>query len=350
MNELTYKKQIEKIIDGINILSYATYEVLGSKKFVKNQTPYSNFSGDFKSFGSNTVIDKSKQRQNLVNAITNTVYTNFYCGVSVENDIQALPSKTEREEYMNQLSEANKSEGGIDYNWTIYNIDPSGNAFVKKNEELRWLQPNGYQYQNPHQKQPILHTKVNITKTKESKSIQPVFYHVFSNEMFPQESELCRIYWNIKFEGANSLIEQLTSTLNDYKIPFQFKCLNHPELYVRSDSAVLYIDKKHLSILLILLKAVIAQVEDFLVDQIPMFTYKLHKGVGYAEDPGKGMSFGMSRSMVIAESLVDSFVSKKNEEDATQSVFNALKEKGISLDRIHLNNQTILTPNFPNYE
>lgn len=351
MKNTVYTTQIKKITNAIEITSLNTYKVYEEEEYVKNQIPYQTFAEDFKSFGSNATVDAQQQRINLINALTNTIYAKFYCGIKNGNHTSKIPPKAEREAFMNELSKANTSENGFDYNWNIYNIDATtGSTFVQKNGELRWLQPNTYQFANPQQKQPAINTKVGIVRQKENRNLQPVFYHVFSNEMFPQEVELGRFYWNITPEGASILVNLLTTTLNEYKIPFQFKCLNHPELYVRTDAAVLYLSKNHVQLVSMILKSVIPNLESYLVDEIPMFTKHVFKGVGYAEDPGKGQSFGMSRSSTIAEALVDAFLQEKNEKETFENVINFLSRKGMTLDRLHLNKHTTLTPTFPSYE
>ncbi|MEM6718589.1 MAG: T3SS effector HopA1 family protein [Bacteroidota bacterium] len=351
MKDNTYTTQIQQIIEAIQITSLTTFKVHGEEEYVQNQMPYQTFAEDFKSFGSNTTVDSQQQRTNLINALTNTIYAKFYCGIKKGNHTSKIPPKAARDEFMNQLSQANTSINGLDYHWNIYNIDTkTGNAYIQKNGELRWLQPNSFQFVNPQQTQAAVNTKVNLVRQKENRNLQPVFYHVFGNEMFPQEIEIGRIYWNIKPEGTAQLINLLTTTLNDYKIPFQFKCLNHPELYVRTDAAVLYLNKKHMQVVSIILNSVIPNLEPYLVDEIPMFTKQLFKGVGYAEDPGKGQSFGMSRSATIATALVEAFQHEQNATQTFDTVINALSRKGMSLDRLHLNKHTALTPTFPNYE
>ena len=351
MTNTIYTQQIEHIVNAITITSLSTFKVHEEEEYVQHQAPYQAFADDFKSFGSNTTVDTQQQRINLINAVTNTIYARFYCAIKDGDHTSKIPPKDERNSFMNELSKANTSSGGLDYNWNIYNIDQkTGGVYIQKNDELRWLAPKSYQFANPQQKQPAINTKVHLHKQKESRDIQPVFYHVFSDELFPQEAEIARFYWNVTAEGANKLIHSLTTTLNDYNIPFQFKCLNHPALYVRSDSAVLYIDKKHVHIVSIILKSVIPALEVYLLDEIPMFTKKLHKGVGFAEDPGKGQSFGMSRSSAIAEALVDAFIQQKDAQQTLNDVIHFLAQKGMTTDRLHLNKHTALTPTFPSYD
>lgn len=350
MKRSKYQQQIEAIVNGIEIETVNRFTILGKETFVKHQMPYQNYAKALHSFGGNNTIDTIQQRQNLTQTLTHSIYSQFYCGITAENISEKLPVKAARDVFMEQLSSVNTTQEKPDYNWTIYSIDQTGNAFVKKGEELRWLQPNGYQFQDPNQKECKVNTKVNLIKTKEDKNLQPVFYHVFSEEVFPQEVEMARIYWNIQPEGAAELIELLTKALNNYKIPFQFKCLNHPELFVRTDAAVLYLAKKHVPIVSIILQPVITEIQKHLKEEVPMFTLQIAKGVGYAEDPGKGMSFGMSRASVIAEAIVDGFFRKEKINQRVTTVINHLKQKGMEINRLHLNKHTIVTPNFPSYE
>lgn len=350
MEKSRYKQQIEAIANGIEIHTVNRFTILGKQEFVKHQMPYQNYAKDLNSFGDNSGIDIHQQKQNLIQTLTHSIYSQFYCGIAAEDLSEKLPVKSARDIFMEELSHVNTTPEKPDYNWTIYSIDQTGNAFVKKGEELRWLQPNGYQFQDPNQKECKVNTKVNLIKPKENKDLQPVFYHVFSEEIFPQEAEMARIYWNIHPEGAAELIAHLTKTLNAYKIPFQFKCLNHPELFVRTDAAVLYLDKKHVPIVSIILKPVIDGVRNYLKEEVPMFTLPIAKGVGYAEDPGRGMSFGMSRATAIAEALADAFFRKANTKEKIDTVIDHLERKGMVIDRLHLNKHTVLTPNFPSYE
>ena len=182
MKNNTYTQQVQQIIDAIEITSLATFKVHGEEEYVQNQLPYQTFAEDFKSFGSNDTVDAQQQRTNLINTLTNTIYSKFYCGIKNGDHTSKIPPKIEREAFMEQLSQANTTTNGLDYHWNIYNIDSkTGSAYIQKNEELRWLQPNSFQFVNPQQKQAAVNTKVNIIRQKENKNLQPVFYHVFSN-------------------------------------------------------------------------------------------------------------------------------------------------------------------------
>ena len=182
---MKYKEQVESIVNGIHILTKKSYEVEGQAKYVRNQTPFSKYSGDLKDFGSNQVNDSNTERQNLIQHLINTIYSKYYCGISGDVSKHKTPSKSEQQRFMYSLSEANTTKGGYDVNWKIYSVDASsGNAFVQKGAELRWLQPKTYTYYNPQQKKHEVNTFVNIHKPRDSRTIQTVFYHVLVTRYF----------------------------------------------------------------------------------------------------------------------------------------------------------------------
>lgn len=339
--------QIKEVVANISIASLQKFIINGEAHQVYFQQAYQDFTEDLKAFGSNKSIDETLLKQRLQEQLTQKIYSRFYCGLSKDNDRIDLPSKSEREAFMEELSKANTTKETLDHNWLVYAIDPTGNVYIKKNETLRWLDPNKFEFADKNQKQLAQNTYVHLKKERENRSIQPVFYHAFSDEIFPQDATLVRIYWNIDPAGITKLVEKLTSVLNDYQIPFQFKCLNHPELYVRNDSAVLYLDKKHLDIVSLLLPYIIADVKPYLKNALPWFTKTITKGVSFAEDPGKGQSFGMSRAAVIAEALIIAYEANLTNDKTFDFTLKHMTKKGFNINNLYLNSHTAKTPQFP---
>lgn len=339
--------QIKEIVANISIMSLQKFKVNDEEHQVYYQQAYQDFTEDLSVFGRNNSIDETLLKHRLQEQLTQKIYSRFYCGLSENNDSIDLPSKSEREAFMEQLSKANTTKETLDHNWLVYAIDPTGNTYIKKNEALRWLDPNKFEFADRNQKQIAQNTYVHLKKERENKHIQPVFYHAFSDEIFPQDATLVRIYWNIDPEGITKLVERLTTILNDYQIPFQFKCLNHPKLYVRNDSAVLYLDKKYLDIVSLLLPYIITDVKTYLKSTLPWFTKAITKGVSFAEDPGKGQSFGMSRAAVIAEALIMAYEATLTKDKTFDFTLKHLAKKGFNVNNLYLNSHTARTPQFP---
>lgn len=109
-------------------------------------------------------------------------------------------------------------------------------------------------------------------------------------------------------------------------------------LYNRRDAAVLYIQKRYLSMLEEILPAVIAEIKPYLQDDVPLFTYMLAPGVGFAESPVDGDSFGLTRMRMVASGLI-SALDKQYKQPAQQlsEIITAFAQQGISAEAPYLN-------------
>ncbi len=334
-----HEQQLMNILEKVKIIDNHNYEIAGKKIPVYQQQPKFEYIGDLALFGKNEEQDPIHQKKALIQHLTNALYSNFYCEIPDEAVHLKLPSVKERNEFMNQLSKANYSTQQPDPNWRVYSVQPNGSGFAEKNGQLRPVQPNTY-VPNPYQSQLTVNQTIHFYRQKENRIVQPVFYHVHGNEYLAPDSNMIRIYWNIQPKGAALLIEQITKLLNDYRIPFNFKCLNHPDLFNRSDSAVLYFDKTDLSIINSILPIIIQAVQPYLKREVPLFTDILHPGVSRAEDPGDGQSFGMSRCKIIAEALVTLSKLKLSKKKKFESLCQALLKKGINPQQMSINPHT----------
>lgn len=337
--QTSHEQQVKTILDSVAIKNYTTYSVKGKEFNIYQQQPYTNYTGSLAEFGKNEQDQNKNKKQTLISHLTNQIYSQFYCHLPTNANLNQIPSKKDRNIFMEKLSQSNYSSTQPDRSWLVYSVDKKGNAFARKNDELRPVRPNTY-IPNPQQPKLVVNQTVDFYRNRENREAQSVFYYVYSDEYFSHDCNIIRIYWNITPQGAPLLVEQITKILNGYRIPFSFKCLNHPQLYKRSDSAVLYFNKDHLKIVSDLVDYIVKVVEPFLKKQIPMFTMPLAKGVSRAEDPGNGSSFGMSRSQAIAESIVDAFeegITILDREEFTQKY---LKNKGINPKNMSINPHT----------
>ena len=338
----SHESQLATLLDEVNIDSDCSYTISGESIFVSKQTPYQNYNKDFSNFGDNQCADKQMLKEQLLQHLTQTLYSQYYCGISKEFAHNKLPAKKQRDAFMNEISQFNASTNELDKNWKVYAVDGQGNAFAEKNGNLRQVLPNSYA-KNSQQLQDVLtvNQTVDFYRQRENKENQAVFYYVFGNEYMTNDCQMMRVYWNVSAKGAGQLIKEITIKLNEYKVPFQFKCLNHPELYFRNDSAVLYFDKTQLTIVSMLIKPIIKSIKPYLVDKIPLFTDKLATGVALAEDPGQGQSFGMSRAILIAEALLVAYEENlSNKNNRNKRVKKYLIDKGVNLQNMALNPHT----------
>lgn len=332
MDKEYFKKEIATIANGLQIIDNKRFISNGEEKHVYHQQAYFNPTTPPAFFGENKGGNSDASRQTFRQHIINTIYSNYYTRPHQESSELKID-----QHFKEKLSAANQTKASYDYNWQVYHIDAKGNAFAQKNGELRTLQQAQYVMADPKKKIAV-NEWVHIILKKEDPDIQAPFFYVYSQHMMSQQVELIRFYWNIKPHGAPELIRELTSLFNKYRLPFMFKCLNDPSLYNRSDCAVLYIEKKDAHLTFYLVGEIIRKLNSYFNEGIPMFSLPLGKGVSFAEDPGKGESFGMQRSRIIADAILSAheqgIIDKKAREDY---IFSFVEEQGLDLNAFFKN-------------
>ena len=95
-----------------------------------------------------------------------------------------------------------------------------------------------------------------------------------------------------------------TTRLNAIGLPFRLKVVNDPGGYDRCDSAIFAFQRKDRDRSLPEVLRLCEELGDAIAPGIPAMTRPIVTGVGFAEDPGGGESFGADRSRLIAEALV----------------------------------------------
>lgn len=304
--EPNYKSVVNAIIERIKILSEDMFTIKNKRVTVLQRTAYQNWTGPMQSFGANTGEDV-KKREKLLQELTGHIYSTFYVSGNPEGqwfDENQQPTAEEKNEFMNQLSAANQSADTWDPYWTVVSTDPSGMIYAQKNGLFRSLTAHEWKPEQPLNGPLQVGASVSLLNRKERRDLQPVFYYVYSKAFMPPGVSIGRFYFNVQPALVAEFIQLLTTDMNRLQVPFLFKCLNHPLLYVRTDSAVLYIEKKYFSITARLVQNIIYRNPHFFKATIPLFTKPISNGVAYAEDPGNSKSFGMFWSEMIAESII----------------------------------------------
>jgi hypothetical protein len=131
-----------------------------------------------------------------------------------------------------------------------------------------------------------------------------------------ETERLIRFYWHLMTSGAAPFIAAVSDRLNKLGIPFRAKVLNDPNSYQRADAGVLYIDRHFYYATREAIGQIHRAVSPHLRAEIPLFTRSLARGLGLAEDPGNGLSFGQHRCRLIADALWQSFTQLDPDRDA----------------------------------
>lgn len=324
---MQYQNILNSIVDAVKIISPDSFS-FGGKVFTSNTNMF---------YQSNT---GTKATDPLVRSLTNVLYDQCYSRKFNGNYYESMPVTKDNGMFQATLSRANTTVERWDNDWIIEQILPTGQYVAHKNGKYKLVYPGEFLTSEYQAVLPNEGTRIAIHCLKESFSLQPAFYFAFSNELGDQQNlfTVVRFYWNIKSSGAPILIELLTKNLNKYSIPFSFKCLNDPALFTRSDAAVLYVGKPYYSIAIQVLATVYLQINNELNPEVPGFTKELNAGLGLAEDPGTGESFGMSRCGIIAQGIYNAYQSGSV---TTENIMHKIKEVfdigGMQINKPYLN-------------
>jgi hypothetical protein len=238
-----------------------------------------------------------------------------------------------------RLIAANQGRERWDGGWEIYSITPEGRISVLKGDRQRSAAPGEYIVENYSGAPPQIGATVMLRVVRDSQVVQPGFYYMFGEALGDMWDEvfLTRFYFNCTATHVAELIANVTHAMNRTRVPFRMKALTDSGGYTRTDSMVLYCARRYFAVVNHLLALLPPPVLDGLESAVPLFTKCLRPGIGFAEDPGNGESFGMNRCQLLAEAIVSAWrwgrVDSDARFEAAAAVFQAA---GLSIDQPYL--------------
>jgi len=142
------------------------------------------------------------------------------------------------------------------------------------------------------------------------------------------------VTFNISAEGAPMLLEVLSRALNHAACRFIFKFLNEPLQYGRFNAVILEMEAESYSVLHTILEANSECISPHLSDPVPLFSHRLAAGVGLVEAPRDDADFGLSRSELLAQALLDS---DSRAHSRQEMIRNKFVQQGLDWTRPYLN-------------
>src|ERR1043166_8720638 len=238
-----------------------------------------------------------------------------------------------------ELERANRGQGYWGHGWQVRSYDPNAMTFTVKRGSLS-LQVGAKDCVTPEAGFPVPEALVSVRFQKDLPTFSPGFYMALGdNELMRDEpSGTLRLYWNLTPSGAVSFVERTTEALNRAELPFTLKALDDAAQYTRCDAVVLYIRKDDFRHVSAILERIYRALETSLRPATPALTKRLAAGVGVAESPPSGLSFGLSRSRALAEGMLRAYEAGKTSiEDRLQSVEKCFIEDGFNFESPYLN-------------
>jgi HopA1 effector protein family len=238
-------------------------------------------------------------------------------------------------DFVKQLSDANNSREHLSRGWHVIRKLQTGHFVAEKNGLTRLLSAGEFS-SHPDLKGPVEEgTAISILRPRESTTMHPGFYFVYSEALGDDQDDrdLLRFYWNVTSEGATKIVSLLTRSFNRFQLPFRLKIVNNPAAYIRADAAVLYLNKRFYHLASELLSDVHKQITSELNPDTPLFSKKLARGLGLAEEPTTGESFGQQRCRILAHALWAAFEKKLDDEDSRlREISTQLQTNGIDAE------------------
>ena len=274
--------------------------------------------------------------------LRNAIYRRFYNGIIETAVAEGDGAENESGSVSHLLVEANGGQTIWDEGWKTISRMSDGRIVAAKDSRVRTWAPGQYiNDARPHA--PGKGDVVRALNMTESSATQPGFHFFFGDAVADDvdRASQVRFYWNVNWEGAIKLVGLLGRVLNRWRIAYQFKCPVRKPHYVRRDSGVLYVGGRRAAFLRELLPAIFEEMDGRLHDAPPLFTRRIARGVGVAENPEGGDSFGMDRCGIVADGVIDAYASQGDAVARLAAMEARFEQRGISLEEPWLNRRGV---------
>jgi hypothetical protein len=209
------------------------------------------------------------------------------------------------------VSAANRGAGTWDPGWQIEGETAAGDMLVRR---------DGITYRTPHdqvRRGSAVDGRCRVRVPNEMRQLVRGFYMALGDADWPERLDppgaLLRFYWSLSARAAPLYLEEVTRRFNALEVPFRTKVMQDPSAYRGADAGVLYLPAGEIAPLWPELAAIYRRLAGELRPQVPLFTHRLAPGLGFAEDPGGGMSFGQARCGLVARGLLRAFHAGEND-------------------------------------
>jgi hypothetical protein len=335
----TLHADLVKVIDSVEILTSTSYRLLGQpvRDLLAAPTvtasptnlPSSMRAADEADNVPEMTGSEPPETPLIVSDLTDRLYTHLYLRPSDAEQTRHDPLA--QRDFVAALSDANTGQGTWEPGWKIGEVDNDGRLAVTRDSVTFWVPPNGLRATD-FQVQPGRFCRVRVAK--ELRNLVPGFYVAIGDgdpEDEIDKSTLVRLYWHLTASAAVPFIGIVSAVLNRRCIPFRTKVLSDPSAYQRADAGVLYLDRRVCHEVYDAISQIYRTISPHLRPETPLFTKQLARGLGLAEDPANGLSFGQHRCQLVAHALWRSFTQGDTDHDARAATLSvAFQQAGLN--------------------
>jgi HopA1 effector protein family len=312
------RDQLAAVADAVEILSRTRYSWLGDASAALEPHVERGLSD-------------ADARGYLAYALQHRLYADFYClgGPGRSSGRHSANAMRGEPDLVEALSAVNSGAGPWEGGWTLRTEE--GDAAVVESGGLALTAGPG------EWRRPGAGDAVDVRYPKELLRLSPGFYMALGDVALEPSADLLRLYWNIDAPGAVVFVQAATRVVNERALPARLKVVNDPAMFERCDTAVVYLERSRPAEALQVAEELHAIAEPHLAQAVPALTRALAPGLGLAEDPGGGQSFGLHRCGLIADGLLRAHERGLTEpDDRVDAVAERLREEGIDPDAPHL--------------
>jgi hypothetical protein len=265
--------------------------------------------------------------------LAEVLYNALHCREPADLPGTAVDWASSRE-FVERLSAANMGRQTWQPNWIVRQVEPDGRIVAERHGVCFWIEPEDLRPPGPHHSG----DRCRVRVPPECRWLLPGFYLALGDAEEPEEEDKgIRLYWHLWSGGAERFLAAVTRRLNRARVPFSVKLLSNPATYTRADAAVIYLDARVYGQALPHLRAIHRETRSWLGSALSGLVKPVAAGVGLAEGPGDGSSFGRDRCRLLASHLsaVDVLAAGSGA-DRCRALWSELRARGWDPDRMYL--------------
>ncbi|HVS64123.1 MAG TPA: lanthionine synthetase LanC family protein [Thermoanaerobaculia bacterium] len=213
-------------------------------------------------------------------------------------------------ELVRALSRANTGRGTWEPDWTIERAGDAGSVAVRREGVVYFSDARRVRVDpdpGPGSGPPASGASCRVFVPEERQRLHPGSYVALGDADLAPARELCclvRVYWHLRVSSAVPWLRRLTSELNRRRVPFRLKVAASTRRFDSADSGVLYLEPVAVESAWPVIAEAYAEHAGQMRSSRPLMTFPLAPGLGLAEGPADGSSFGRDRVARIAAALI----------------------------------------------